>query len=101
MSDRRPSPLQRAVRRARRGAVLRRVGVPVYVRYRRLTAPRDGQPILVNSIPKAGTHLVSSMLDRLPGISFSGMLLQQDLHAADLSHPEGDPVPYDEEALRA
>ncbi|GEM_PF-1703439 len=36
------------------------------------------QTILINSIPKAGTHLMSSMLNQLPGLSISVDLTNLD-----------------------
>lgn len=40
---------------------------------RRLRANASGHPILANSIPKAGTHLLTSCLSLLPGITDSGL----------------------------
>lgn len=33
---------------------------------RRLTGPLPGRPVLINSFPKSGTHLISQIFDRLP-----------------------------------
>ena len=46
--------------------------MPVYRTYARAIVFLPGPPILVNSVPKAGTHLLTSLLDRFPRVLFSG-----------------------------
>jgi hypothetical protein len=56
---------------AKHGA-LRRVVVPVYRLYARAHRFSPGSRVLVNSMPKAGTHLVTSLLEQFPDLMFSG-----------------------------
>lgn len=76
-------------RRIRRNRVLRRVGIPVYIAARRRLASRVGPRILINSIPKAGTHLIASMLTRAEHISYSGVVTYHDKYAQTLEDLEG------------
>lgn len=68
-------------RRIRRSAYLRRAGTPILIAQRRMTASGIGSPLLINSIPKSGTHLVTSMLNQLPHISFSGRVIVHDSYS--------------------
>ncbi len=87
-------------RRLRRVRAVRRAAVPAYQAYRRATAPRDGHRMLVNSMGKSGTHLVSSQLTRLHEVSFSGIGAVQDQHAVRPG-PSGEMPVYDEQLRRA
>ena len=51
---------------------LRTVAIPVYRLYARANLLSSGPRILVNSMPKAGTHLVTSLLEHFPRLMFSG-----------------------------
>lgn len=51
---------------------LRPVGVAGYRLYHRLRPAGDGPRVLANSIPKAGTHVLMSLLDATPGMRFNG-----------------------------
>lgn len=57
----------------RRNPTVRRFGIPIYRTYadlRAITYPH--RPVLVNAIPKAGTHLLTALLAHLPGTIHSG-----------------------------
>jgi sulfotransferase 6B1 len=77
-------------RRFRHNPIVRAVGVPLYQATARM---RTGRPprVLANSLPKAGTHLLTALLAELPDMRFSGehltaFDLQEDgeFHAARL-----------------
>lgn len=87
------------LRRVRRIGPLRKVGAPLYRSYRRITASGATPPIYINSIPKAGTHLVSSVLDQVSGLSFSGEVLVHDFVATERSPYEGRMPVYDRSKL--
>ena len=57
------------------------------VRARARLAPAGSAPrVLINSVPKAGTHLLSSILDHTPGYRFSGLHVRRERfvrHAGD------------------
>jgi sulfotransferase 6B1 len=57
--------------RLRRSAPVRAVGLPLY---RFAARRRPGAPprVLANSLPKAGTHLLTSLLSQLPDMRYSG-----------------------------
>lgn len=58
----------------------------------RLAGCKDAPPILVNSIPKSGTHVVLSALDRLPRIRSAGVLVtNKDMLAAPGTREDGRP----------
>ena len=52
-------------------AKLRSVLISGYRLYARSQIARKGPKIFINSIPKAGTHLVTTILDEIPGIMHS------------------------------
>ena len=56
----------------RRNLLFRKMGAPVYRAYTRTVVFLPGPPILVNSVPKSGTHLLTSFLDRFPKVMYSG-----------------------------
>jgi hypothetical protein len=60
--------------RLRHHRVVRAVGLPSYQLARRL---RAGAPprVLANGLPKSGTHLLTSLLARLPDMTYSGVHL--------------------------
>lgn len=73
-------PLTTIVRRMRRTRPVRAVGIPLYRFGARL---RPGHPprVLANSLPKAGTHLLTALLAELPDMRFSGVhVTAYDLH---------------------
>ena len=74
---------------------LRRLGTPVYVGYRSLTASGAHAPVFINSIPKAGTHLLSSMIGRVPGLSFSGRVIVHDAYSAQPARSVGEVPAYE------
>jgi hypothetical protein len=51
---------------------LRRALIPAYRLYARSRVFRRGPRVLVTSMPKAGTHLLASLLKNMPGMMFSG-----------------------------
>ncbi|MCV7370627.1 sulfotransferase domain-containing protein [Mycolicibacterium duvalii] len=63
-----------------------------------MTASGVCRPILINSIPKAGTHLVSSVLNRVPGVKFSGQFIVHD-HFASTQRLEGQMPLYNQRDL--
>lgn len=63
----------RLARKVRKNSRLRPLGIAGYQFYTRLRPAGTGPRILANSIPKAGTHLLMSLLDAMPGIRFSGI----------------------------
>jgi len=65
-------PIALVPRGLRGNPLFRKLGVPVYRTYARAVVFLPGPPIFVNSIPKAGTHLLTSLLDRFPKVMFSG-----------------------------
>lgn len=66
-------------RQLRRSPIVRRAGIPVYRAYADVRAvPRSDPPVLANSIPKAGTHLLTSLLSQLPRSTYSGRHYELD-----------------------
>ena len=65
-------PIALVPRGLRGNPLFRKMGVPVYRTYARAVVFLPGPPIFVNSVPKAGTHLLTSLLDRFPKVMFSG-----------------------------
>ncbi len=61
-----------ALRRLREHDAARRVLIPAYRAYGRAMMFGHGPRVLANGMPKAGTHLLSSLLAALPGLMFSG-----------------------------
>lgn len=61
--------------RARRSRALRPVGIASYRALDRLTPARPGPRVVVNSMPKSGTHLMAEVLDQLEGMRFCGRLV--------------------------
>jgi Sulfotransferase domain len=59
------------VRRLRHARPVRAIGLPTY---RFLARMHGGAPprVLANSLPKAGTHLLTGLLDQLPDMRYSG-----------------------------
>jgi hypothetical protein len=75
---------------------LRRVAIPVYRVYARVVVFNPGPRVLVNSMPKAGTHLVTSLLKNLPRMMFAGR--HHGLRQFELADPqslEGKPGDVD------
>lgn len=62
----------RFARSVRNNPRLRPVGIAGYRLYTRLRSAGNGPKVLANSIPKAGTHLLMSLLDAVPGMRFAG-----------------------------
>jgi hypothetical protein len=69
--------------------------VPAYRAFARSNVFFPGPRVFANSIPKAGTHLIASLLGRLPRMMFSGV------HSAlgDIDGPAGADWPALERAL--
>ncbi len=65
-------PIALVPRGLRGNPLFRKIGTPIYRAYARTVVFLPGPPILVNSVPKAGTHLLTSLLDRFPKVMFSG-----------------------------
>ena len=65
-------PIALVPRGLRGNTLFRKIGTPVYRAYARTMVFLPAPPILVNSVPKAGTHLLTSLLDRFPKVMFSG-----------------------------
>lgn len=70
--------MPRIPKRLRSSGLARQVGTPLYVGYRRLTATGVAPRVLVNSVPKAGTHLISSVLDRMDCMKYSGVVMTHE-----------------------
>lgn len=92
--------LPRINRSLRRVAPFRRIGMPLYEAYRRLTASGAAAAIAINSVPKAGTHLVASIISRVPGIRPSGVMVVHDFFPLGKLNSEGIMPQYDLHALR-
>ena len=56
----------------RTSGVVKRLGTPIYQAAARCVVGLPGPRVLANSPPKAGTHLLSTLLRQLPGMMFSG-----------------------------
>lgn len=59
-------------RRVRSNPRLRPIGIAGYRLYARLRPAGTGPTVLANSIPKAGTHVLMSLLDSVAGMRFAG-----------------------------
>ncbi len=62
----------RLARKVRANPRLRPLGIAGYRLYTRLRPAGHGPTVLANSIPKAGTHVLMSLLDAVPGMRFAG-----------------------------
>lgn len=62
-------PIPKSIRTS---TLAKRLGTPVYQTLARGVVGLPGPPILANSPPKAGTHILSTLLGRLPRVMFSG-----------------------------
>lgn len=51
---------------------VRPAGIAAYRGYARLRPGRPGPKVMINSLPKAGTHLVARLLDGVPGMIYAG-----------------------------
>jgi hypothetical protein len=69
---------------ARHETVKRRAAVPAYRAVARATVFLPGPRVFANSFPKAGTHLLSTLLGELPRMMFSGV------HRSEGDYVEGD-----------
>lgn len=77
----------RLARKVRSNPRLRPVGIAAYRLYTRVRPTGSGPKVIANSIPKAGTHLLMSMLDAWPGMHFSGMHFALGLDQPDTDEP--------------
>jgi sulfotransferase 6B1 len=85
--------ISRAIRSARRNPMVRRGGIPLYRLYSKAISHAFPPPrVLVNGIPKSGTHLVTTVLRRLPKMIHSGYHDELDNHSL--------PVPWNFTAER-
>jgi hypothetical protein len=72
--------------------VVKRVGTPVYQAAARCVVGLPGPRIFANSPPKAGTHVLSTLLRRLPKVLFSGRHHSlAEFRGPDQDGPEGEP----------
>jgi hypothetical protein len=78
----------------RHNPLVRAAGIPVYRATLRLR-PGIGARVLATSMPKSGTHLLTALLDAIPGMRFSGYHLTE----AELAGRRG-PVDRLDRALR-
>lgn len=60
------------VRRVRQSSRLRPMAAAAYRAADRMIPAGDGPMVIANSMPKSGTHLLSSLIGQLPGMRFSG-----------------------------
>lgn len=67
------------VRQLRQVRVVRWLGIPTYRLLARALPASGRPPLVVNSVPKAGTHLVMSLLKAVPGYWFSGHHVDVDM----------------------
>lgn len=88
-----------ALKWLRRQPAVRRVAIPAFVAWRSLQH-RPGPRRIVNSIPKAGTHLVNKALDLHPDTLFSGLHRVPDDFVPHLSSVAGEVGPPSERDLR-
>lgn len=87
--------------RLRKNRRARSLIVKTYPAYARLYGGLPGPRILLNSIPKSGTHLVMSLLDQLPRVRFSGVQVTTTDHSPNLMEvDEGAPVHANIDYLR-
>jgi hypothetical protein len=73
------------VHRVRRSPALRPAAIAAYRAADRLMPAPPGPRVVANSMPKSGTHLLTSLLDQLEGMRFTGrivMFTEMDRHAA-------------------
>lgn len=64
--------VHQAVKALRENPSIRRVAIPAYKKLTSLMVFGRGPRVLVNSLPKAGTHVVTSLLRHVPGMMHSG-----------------------------
>lgn len=60
------------VRRVRQSARLRPMAAATYRAVDRVIPAGDGPSVVANSMPKSGTHLLTSLIEQLPSMRFSG-----------------------------
>jgi hypothetical protein len=65
-------------RRVRRSPGLRPLGIAAYRLADRMMPAGDAPPIVANSMPKSGTHLLANLLTALPGMRFNGRYAAYD-----------------------
>lgn len=66
-------------KRLRRNPTVRQVGIPLYRTYADVRSIRwSDPPLLANSMPKSGTHLLTSMFAQLPRCTHSGRHYELD-----------------------
>ncbi|MGI9084604.1 MAG: sulfotransferase domain-containing protein [Aeromicrobium sp.] len=65
----------RIARWARQSAWARPIGILAYRTVDRLSPATPGARVLVNAVPKAGTHLLMGLYDEVPGFRFTGRLV--------------------------
>lgn len=65
----------RLAQRARRSRVVRPPAIAVYRTLDRIMPAPPGPRVVANSMPKAGTHLLTSLLESLPKMRFAGQLV--------------------------
>ncbi|MGH2787263.1 MAG: sulfotransferase domain-containing protein [Actinomycetota bacterium] len=66
------SSVHHAVRTLRENPRFRKVAIPAYRKLTSMLAFGKGPRVLINSLPKAGTHLLTSLLRHVPGMIHSG-----------------------------
>lgn len=62
----------------RRNEIIRNIAIPVYRSVSRFVVHKDFPKMSIISIPKAGTHLVSKVLNEVPGFIFCGFHLSEE-----------------------
>lgn len=93
--------MSRFRKRARRTPAVRRIGIPALRTIRR-AQPMAGPRRLLNSIPKAGTHLAERVLHLHPETKFSAVHLVPDDFAEGLATTAGEaPLPDKDRLERA
>lgn len=76
----------RVARRVRQSRRLRPAAIATYQAIDRLLPAASGPRVLANSLPKAGTHLLTKLLDEVDGMRFNGQYIA--FHDRDLADPD-------------
>lgn len=82
----------------RTSTAVKRIGTPIYQAAARSVFWLPGPRILANSIPKAGTHVLSALLTHMPKVMFSGR--HHHLNEFQLDTAPGGEMQFDWEAMR-
>jgi sulfotransferase 6B1 len=79
--------MNEAVKTLRENPSIRRIAIPAYKKMTSLMVFGKGPRVLVNSLPKAGTHLLTSLLRGLPRMTHSGRHFVLDDFRMEVDRP--------------